>query len=150
MARGPTVRTVPGGYGCAPTGFTYSIKVTTAVNTAQRLGTLSAVPAIPDEAFGGGSMRGINTRPPNHLWITVPIAAANPIYITTDNNTAPVVGGPGIELVPGATLKIDSGFEIFLEGGKKYGDVAPFTVNALSAIQIIATGATVVLLNYFD
>ncbi len=150
MARGPAFRTVPGGYGCAPTGFTYSIKVTTAVNTAQRLGTLSAVPAIPDEAFGGSQMRGVATRPPNHLWISLPAAAANPIYITTDNNTAPVVGGPGIELNPGGTLKLDAASEILLEGGKKYGDVAPFTVNALSAIQIIATAATPVLLNYFD
>lgn len=150
MARGPAFRTVPGGYGPAPTGFTYSVKVTTAANSAQRLGTLSAVPAIPDEAFGASDQRGIRTRPPNHLWIQVPVGAANPIYVTTDNNTTPVVGGPGIEVAPGATLKLDAAGEIFLRGSQKYGDVAPFTVNALSAIQIIATAATVVLLNYFD
>jgi hypothetical protein len=150
MARGPAFRTIPGGYGPAPTGFTYHVKVTTAANSAQRLGTLSAVPAVPDEAKGGSDQRGIATRPPNHLWIQVPVGAANPIYVSTDNNTTPVVGGPGIEVAPGATLKLDSASEIFLQGSKKFGDVVPFTVNALSSIQIIATVATAVLLHYFD
>lgn len=150
MARGPAFRTVPGGYGPAPTGFTYHVKVTTAVNTTQRLGTLSAVPAVPDEAFGASQARGTATRPPNHLWIQVPAGAANPIYVSTDNNTAPVVGGPGIEVNPGSTLKLDAAGEILLRGSKPFGDVAPFTVNSLSAIQIIATAATAVLLHYFD
>jgi hypothetical protein len=150
MARGPAFRTLSGGYGCAPTGFTYAFKATTAINTVQRLGTLAAIPAVPDEIFGGGQMRGIYTRPPNHVIIQVPIGAANAIYITWDNNTAPVVGGPGMEVNPGAMVKFEQASDVLLQGSKKFGDVAPFTVNALSAIQIIATAATVVLITYSD
>jgi hypothetical protein len=148
--RGPATRTTAGGYGPAPTGIAYAKTATTAANTAQRLGTLAPVPAILDEAFGGGQMRGITTRPPNHVWIGVATGAANSLWVTLDNNTTPVVGGPGIEIVAGTTLKLDGAGEILLRGGKPFGDQAPFTVNALSAIQVISTAAIVVNVTYLD
>ena len=150
MARGPTLRTIEGGYHPAPTGFTYAVKATTAINTAQRLGTLAPIPAPLDEAFGGGAQRGVKTRPPNHLLIQVPIGAANPVYMTFDNNTAPVVGGPGLELEPGTIYKFEEAGESLLRGGIKFGDQAPFTVDALGAMQFIAVAATVINFHYSD
>jgi hypothetical protein len=150
MARGPTFRTIHGGYGPAPTGFTYSFKVTTAVNTLQRLGTLLTIPAVPDEIFGGGQMRGITTRPPNHVEIGVPVGASQSVWVTIDNNTAPVVGGPGIEIPIGTSRVFEGAGEILLQSGKKFGDVAPFTVNALTAFQIIALLATAINITFYD
>jgi hypothetical protein len=150
MARGPAIRTIEGGYHPAPTGATYAIKATTAINTAQFLGTLVTIPAVLDEAFGGGPQRGVKTRPPNHLLIQVPAGAANPVYMTFDNNTAPVVGGPGIELEPGTIYKFEEAGESLLRGGIKFGDQASFTVNSLSAMQFIATAATVINFHFSD
>jgi hypothetical protein len=150
MARGPAFRTIKGGYGPAPTGVTYAIKATTGVASVQRLGTLAPVPAVLDEAAGGSQDRGVRTRPPNHVEIGVPVGAANSVWVTIDNNTAPAVGGPGIEIPIGTSRIWEGAGEILLQGGKNFGDVAKFTVNALSAFQIIATAATVINVTYFD
>jgi hypothetical protein len=126
------------------------VKVTTAVNTAQRLGTLNPTPQIPDERYSAVSSMNFSpkTRPPWHLIIQVPAAAANPIYLTWDNNTVPVVGGPGLECTPGSTTTFEHA-EAMLTPSLA-GGASTYIVNALSSIQIIATAATVVLLTYSD
>lgn len=120
------------------------VKVTTGVATAQRLGTLSAIPQIPDERFDATNRRG-TTRPPWHLIIQVPAAAANPIYLSWDNNTAPVVGGPGLEINPGGYAKFEHAENLLTPHSRD-----TYLVNSLSSIQIIAAAATAVLLNYSD
>lgn len=123
---------------------TLHAKVTTAVNTVQRLGTLNTTPQIPDETHTLVS-GATPTRPPWHLILQVPLSAANPVYLTWDNNTAPVVGGPGFELAPGATLKFEHAEALL---SPKSG--APYVVNALSSIQVIAVAATALLITYTD
>jgi len=126
------------------------VKVTTAVNTAQRLGTLNATPQIPDDTITASTATGagVVNRAPWHLIIQVPAAAANPVYITWDNNTAPVVGGPGFELSPGGTLKFENAGCALIQNPIPTGGAYP--VNSLSAIQVIAVAATNLLLSYSD
>jgi hypothetical protein len=124
------------------------VKVTTAVATAQRLGTLNATPQIPDERYSATNNRIGQTRPPWHLIIQVPSGAANPVYITWDNNTAPVVGGPGLELNPGGLVKFEHAEALLTPS--KTGAASTYLVHSLSSIQIIAAAATVLLLTYSD
>lgn len=143
--KGPSSRILTAPYQPADrAGNTFCFKVTTAINTAQRLGTLLTVPTIPIEEYQPAQPNLV--RPPNHVWIQVPQAAANPVYMTPDNNTAPVVGGPGIELVAGSVLKLELAGETFLRP-KAAGD---HPVNALTALQFIATAATVLIVTFFD
>lgn len=123
------------------------VKVTTGVAVVQRLATLNATPQIPDERFDASNRKG-KTRPPWHLIIQVPSGALNPIYVTWDNNTAPAVGGPGLEINPGCYAKFEHAEALLtptLAGG-----ASTYVVDALSSIQIIAAAATVVLLHYTD
>lgn len=144
--KGPSGRTLTAPYQPADrAGNTFIFKVTTAINTAQRLGTLLTVPTIPIEEYNLSSGP-TAFRPPNHVWIQVPQAAANPVYVSPDNNTAPVVGGPGIEIAAGGLLKLELAGETFLRP-KSAGD---HPVNTLTAIQVIATAATVLLVTFFD
>jgi hypothetical protein len=133
---------VPGGI--APT---HHFKVTTGVNTAQRLGTLLTVPTLVDDMYAISSGPGaLKTRPPYHAIFQVPVAAANPVYFTWDNNTAPVVGGPGFELLPGLTIRFENA-GVSLLRPKATGT---YQVNALTAIQFIATAATVLLVHFSE
>lgn len=146
----PFVKTLSAEYQSAyNASLTLHYKVTTGVATAQRLATLQAVPQVPDERYLISNMVD-NTRrfrPPWHLLIQVPAAAANPIYITWDNNTAPVVGGPGLEIGPGGAIKFEHA-ECLLTPTP--ASATTYIVNSLTAIQIIAAAATPVLLNYSD
>ncbi len=125
------------------------VKVTTGAGVAQRLGTLNATPQIPDDTQTASTSVGtVRSRAPWHLIIQVPAAAANPVYITWDNNTAPVVGGPGFELNPGGTLKFENAGCGIMHNSIPSGGAYP--INSLSAIQVIAVAATNLLLSYSD
>jgi len=160
MGRGPISVVFTGAYmpahdpvgGRAPT---HHFKVTTAVNTVQRLGTLLTVPAIVDDMWtasqgapgGSGVTAGLPiTRPPEHVIFQVPAAAANPIYMTWDNNTAPVVGGPGYELLAGQSVKFENAGLSLLRPQSS----GIHQVNSLTAFQFIATAATVLLVHFSD
>lgn len=155
---GPSGQIITAAYRPAPLAQLFHLKTTTAVNTAQRLATLitssgGVMPVVVDEMFAlslgtpAGSSGLPPTRPPNHLFIQVPVASANPIYVTWDNNTAPVVGGPGMEVLPGGPpLKLENAGLSFLRP-KAAGT---YQVNALTSIQVIAVAATVVLLQFAD
>lgn len=113
----------------------------TVTNVATRLGALCTGGALPLV-----NRIGQPPRPPRHLQIQVPAAAANPIYVTIDNNSAPVVGGPGYEIVAGGQLKLELAGDGLL-ATKTGGD---YPVAAGSAIQLIATAATAVLVNFAE
>ena len=158
---GPSVTSLTAGYcpahDTAGAGATMHFKATTGVATVQRLGTLvSPMPAIVDDMFtasqgvsGGLSANPVNlpkTRPPFHVIFQVPAGAANPVYFTWDNNTAPVVGGPGYELNPGQSIKFENaGLNLLRPKSAGF-----YQVNALTAIQFIAVAATVILVNFSD
>jgi hypothetical protein len=126
---------------------------TTVTNAAQRLVTIIGAanfPWIPDEGTVQESAQRL--RAPFHLYIQIPIAAANPVYVTWDNNTAPVVGGPGLELEPGTIYQFGNcGPTLFPNGlsgaGKSTGI---YQVNALGAMQFIAAANTVMLVHFTD
>src|SRR5271169_5598906 len=112
----------------APSGLgsVCSIKVTV-TNAATRLQDLvttagGVMPTIPDERYTWEQP--VPLRLPYHLILTVPVAAANPIYVTWDNNTAPVAapGGPGVELLPGMSYDFENaGPSLMPVGGKSAG-----------------------------
>ena len=124
-------------------GITHHFKADV-TNAAQRLGAIITIPLFADESQTLG--RG-GRRPPWHLIIQLPAAAANPIYITWDNNTAPVVGGPGFELNPGASVKFEHAGTHLLRGQANGG---AYPVNAASAIQLIGTAAATATLFHFS
>ena len=142
---GPFVKSLTAEYMPAYGSQNLHLKVTTAVNTVQRLGTLAAVPQIPDERFDATLDRQDKTRPPWHLIIQVPVAAANPVYLSWDNNTAPVVGGPGLEIKPGDTVIFEHAEALLTPHA-----LDTYKVDNLSSLQFIAVAATVILLNYSD
>jgi hypothetical protein len=112
----------------------------TVPNVATRLGALCANARIPIVNPSTGP------RVPRHLILQVPAAAANPVYVTWDNNTAPVVGGPGAEIVPGGQMAMElAGDACLAQKGGPYYPVA-----AGSAIQLIATANTPVLANFSE
>jgi hypothetical protein len=108
---------------------TLSFKITVATAAAARLGTL--VTTLPFNA---------NLGYPKHVMIQVPALAAHSIYVTCDNVTTPVAGGPGIEMAPGSTYIFDN--ELAL--------VQDANVSNLTAFQLIAATADVdCLVNFF-
>jgi hypothetical protein len=132
---------------------------TTAVNTSQRLGDLVTVPVLADETYSGSMANSPTgktlpaTRPPHHFFIQVP-SVGSVAYLTWDNVTTPVVGGPGMELEPGIIYKFENSGDVLLRGGYKMTDgtspTARYQVNAKTAFQIIAAGATVLLIWFSD
>src|SRR4029077_2037793 len=101
--------------------------------------TGGAIPLVfPPTGPAGG-------RVPRHLLLQVPIGAANPVYVTWDNNTTPVVGGPGAEVVAGGQLKFELGGDALLAA-----KIGAYPVAAGSAIQVIAVAATVILANFSE
>ena len=116
-----------GPYTAGPGSVTLAFKVTV-TNAAQRLGTL--VTTLPTDSTG---------KFPKHIILQVPAAAANPVYVTADNTTAPVVGGPGLEISAGQSLRLDNELALIQDAN----------VNALTAIQVIATGNTTMLVHFF-
>src|SRR5216684_2376405 len=140
-------------------GQAYFFVATTAVNTAQRLADLVTIPSLDDETYSG-SMANSSTgkslpakRPPYHLFIQVP-SVGNVVYLTWDNVTAPVVGGPGMELEPGIIYKFENAGDVLLRGGYKMTSgssaTAHYNVDPKTAFQIIAVGATVLLIWFSD
>lgn len=128
-------------------------------NAATRLGTLlvtagsafaNGIPLIVDEIMGR-TMANQNApdkkRPPWHVLFQVPAAAANPVYVTWDNNTAPVVGGPGLELQNNGTIYVFENSGISLLRATNSGN---YQVNALSSFLFIATAATDLLVTFTD
>jgi hypothetical protein len=78
------------------------------------------------------------TRPYNHVFFQVPSSAANTVWLTWDNNTAPVVGGPGMELEIGVVYPFEFAGDVLLRPNAA-GD---YLVNAGTAFLLIASGNT--------
>lgn len=140
---GPNYKFLTSGYHPAYQGETLYFKLTV-TNAATRLGTLiggSGIPLIVDEMWTGpiSNVPAVKKRPPWHVFFQVVAAAANPVYMTFDNVTAPVVGGPGMELEPGTIYKFESAGESLLRLNS--GGIYPCPVT--SAFQLIAVGNTV-------
>jgi len=137
---GPSFTGIPAGHLPAYGAGSQSFKVTTAVNTAQRV-------------VGGLITAAQRLRAPFHMYVQVPVAAANPVYVTWDNNTAPVVGGPGLELEPGTIYQFGNcgptcfPYALVTGSGKASGI---YQVNAGGAFQFIAVAATVLLITFTD
>jgi hypothetical protein len=133
--------------------------VVTVPNTATRLGTLlvtagssftNGIPLIPDEIFGTNEPTANAVpkfRPPWHVMFQVPAGAANAIYCTWDNNTAPVVGGPGLEFENNGTIYLFENAGVTMLRRKASGI---YQVNALSAFQFIATADTSMIVTFSD
>jgi hypothetical protein len=123
------------------------------VSTAARLGALITIPTMPwDNAlYTDGPPP---NRTPYHIFFQVPASAANPIYVTWDNTTVPVVGGPGMEMEPGTIYTFyNCGPTLTPQGiaGGPAGKVGGiYQVNAASAFQFIATAATTLLVWFSD
>lgn len=68
------------------------------------------------------------------------------IYYTADNNTTPVVLGPGLVLVPGQSVKFEMADELLR--ARTTGD---YLVDAKSAFQFIASvNPSILLVHFFD
>jgi hypothetical protein len=139
-------------YAPSGTGSVNSIKVTV-TNVATRLQDLvttagAVMPYIPDERYTWEEP--VPLRLPYHLILTVPVAAANPIYVTWDNNTAPVAtpGGPGMEMLAGLTYEFENaGPSLMIWNGKGAGI---YQCNTKTAFQFIATGNTLMTVTFSD
>lgn len=152
---GPSFTGIPAGHLPAYGAGTQFFKVTTAVNTAQRVvgGLIAAAsfPWITDEMTTFDQPQRL--RAPFHMYVQVPVTAANPVYVTWDNNTAPVVGGPGLELEPGTLYQFGNcgptcfPYQLVTGSGKPAGI---YQVNAGGAFQFIAVAATVLLIAFTD
>lgn len=140
-------------------GSAYFFKATTGVATVQRLGDLITVPSIVDETYTA-SMANSPTgktqpimRPPHHFFCQLLFTAANAVYLTWDNVTAPAVGGPGMEMQLGAIYKFENAGDVLLRGGYKMQSIdgsAKYAVDAKTAFQFIAVAATDILLWFSD
>ena len=148
---GPSFTGIPATYMPALTaGVTLNYKITV-TNVATRLGTLiggSGIPLVQDLRWQM-SPQPIN-RAPYHVLFEVPQAAANPVYVTWDNNTAPVVGGPGLELEQGIIYKFENAGPALLYNPTPSGSLAFYPFNAASAFQFIATANTSLLVAFSD
>lgn len=150
---GPSLTGIPAGYQPAySSGLTLSFKVTV-TNAAQRLVTIIGAanwPTYPDDQWNSSATASNKRRAPNHVLFEVPIAAANPVYLTWDNNTAPVVGGPGLELQPGTVYKFENAWASGLLTDGVNARAGKWPVNALSAFQFIAAANTTLLVTFTD
>jgi hypothetical protein len=152
---GNTFSGIPAGYQPAY-GTTLQFFKVTVTNAATRLKDLITTaggtwPTIPDDTFNTNLMTepATNLRMPQHVFFQVPIAAANPVYLTWDNNTAPVVGGPGMELETGTIYKFENAWNgrllsVLGNAGGKYN------VDPKSAFQFIAAANTTLLVFFSD
>lgn len=152
---GPSTTGIPAAYmpAYAPSGLgsVNFIKVTV-TNVATRLQDLitaaaGVIPTFNDERY-------TFSEPPTpqrttfHVLFQVPIAAANPVYCTWDNNTAPVVGGPGLEFEPGTIYKFENaGATLMIVGGRSTGI---YRCDPKTAFQFIATANTVMNVAFSD
>lgn len=150
---GPSITGIPAGYMPSWGAELRHFKVTV-TGVATRLADLitnagGTLPLITDENYTSpGQSPPMPSRWPEHVIFQVPIAAANSVYVTWDNNTTPVVGGPGAELAPGATWKFESAAAaLMLAKGKTTGI---YQVNVKTAFQFIATAETVMLVSFSD
>jgi hypothetical protein len=150
---GPSTTGIPASYLPAyKAGLTHAFKVTV-TNAAQRLTTLinavGTFPLYPDERYALGTPLQPILRAPFHCLLQVPAAAANPVYMTWDNNTAPVVGGPGLELEQGIIYKFENaGVNLLFSPVSATNNLYPF--NANGAMQFIATANTAMLVTLSD
>ena len=139
-------------YAPSGTGSVNSIKVTV-TNVATRLQDLvttagGVMPCIPDERYTWEQP--VPLRLPYHVFFTIPLSVLNPIYVTWDNNTAPVAtpGGPGVELLPGITYEFEnSGPSLMIFGGKSAGI---YQVGPKTAFQFIAAANTLMTVTWTD
>jgi hypothetical protein len=151
---GNTFSGIPAGYQPAYGSSTIQFFKVTVTNAATRLKTLITAaggtwPTIPDDTFNTNMSVPTNLRMPQHVFFQVPIAAANPVYLTWDNNTAPVVGGPGMELETGTIYKFENAWNgrLLTVLGSSAGN---YQVNIGSAFQFIATANTTLLVWFSD
>lgn len=111
---------------------------------AARLGTLITVPVHRDRLYDanmgsqGTPGPGNVTRPYRHVFFEVPSTAANTVWMTFSNNTAPVVGGPGMELQKGVVYTFENAGDSLLRPATA-GD---YPVDVGTAFQLIATALT--------
>ncbi len=104
-------------------------------------GGLIAVPQHLDTSVWPDGIKPDGTpvfRPYRHLFLQVPAGAANTVWVTFDNTTAPVVGGPGMEMLPGVVYKFENAGDVMLRPNA----TGNYLVNAGTAFQFIATAAT--------
>ena len=123
---------------------TYAFKVTVG-NASARLGALLTLPQVIDERTTGSQVQRL--RPPLHVIFQVDPAAANPVWLTSDNVTAPVVGGPGVALTPGTIVKYENAGLHLLQTSSTE---ARHPVNAGTAFQLIATANTSLNVTFSD
>lgn len=102
---------------------------------AARLGTLITVPVHTDRLYPSGSTV---TRPYRHVFFQVPSTAANTVWLTFSNVTAPVVGGPGMELQKGVVYTFENAGDSLL----RPQTVGDYPVDAGTAFQLIAAAPT--------
>lgn len=152
MTLGPNSNILTSGYSPAYTsGLTWFYKLSV-TNSSTRLGSLittaggAGIPLITNELYTASQNDTILTRPPWHVFFQVAAAAANPVYCTWDNNTAPVVGGPGMEFEPGVVYRFENAGNSLLRA--KASGI--YLVNAGSAFLFIATAATVMNVGFSD
>ena len=107
-------------------------------NAAQRLGTILTVPVHGDRLYDATQLAGTKTTPYNHVFFQVPSTAANTVWLSWDNNTAPVVGGPGMELQIGVVYPFEFAGDMLLRPNA----VGDYLVNAGTAFQLIAAAGT--------
>lgn len=151
MVLGPNSNILTSGYQAGYGTETNCFKVTV-TNSALRLKDLitnagGTMPNYTNELYtasqGDAAQIG---RPPWHVIFQVPQAAANPVYCTWDNNTAPVVGGPGLEFEPGVIYRFENAGNNLL----RVRSAGIYQVNAKTAFQFIATASTSMLVTFSD
>lgn len=113
---------------------------------AARLGTLITVPIHVDRMASASQDAGTRTRPYRHVFFQVPSSAANTVWMTFSNNTAPVVGSPGMELQKGIVYKFENAGDALLKP-QTAGD---YPVNAGTAFQLIASAETIISVWFAD
>lgn len=156
MPMGPNSNILTSGYAPSPDSTVFAFKVTV-TNAATRLkdlittagGTWPLVENTLYQQAGADSplqSNAVQQRPPWHVMFQVIAAAANPVYCTWDNNTAPVVGGPGAEFEPGVIYRFENAGVKLLRAQAS----GLYLVNAKSAFQFIATGNTTMLVTFSD
>ncbi len=112
-------------------------------------GGLIAVPQHLDTSIYPDGIKPDGTpvfRPYRHVFFQVPAGAANTVWMTWDNNTVPVVGGPGMELELGVIYRFENAGDALLRPNA----TPNYLVNAGTAFQLIAAAGTAVNVFFAD
>jgi hypothetical protein len=114
----------------APAGVTFLLAATV-TTSATRLGALVTLPNVA----AANSPTGTRTKP-RHVMLCVPSSAAQSVFVSLDNNTAPTTS-LGIEIPAGSTFLIT--FDDYL-----------LNAHAQTAIQLIAAASTAISVHFLD